>query len=965
MMNRSYALMLYLAFAIAAQGCDDSGGGGGGDSDGGVGGAEQACAVSLSTEAARAGTVITLEGVDLGEREFAIVVNAPALPGPTAIPGTYLPDDQQIGFFAPAMVETMDAETTFAVELHVDGADPCRAGTLTVAPLPQVGDASLATVVGDLQSVFDQQLAFFGVTEEMLDDPDPEMVNLLAPLAAVRYALDHPDNPDSLARVADGTAATLSIAGPQRELIDRVLTQVVADLPPLDQMQEGLRPGDLVGASLADCGVLPSNISTADELDCWMSVQSTVQAIFASRAAKYIRATIGVAIGVAGVFTAGTAAAVAGLVNFVVNQMIDALENLLPSSIEDITFVATKTKLCDGESGEVQQVTVVAQNKGWTISIFTIIDGVLASVGVAQAYKVLGTGASAGEALADSARFANLTAGQREAVQQGADTVWGIIRDGIVNFTGLVSPGTGDLVTFGARRFGPITLPDTTWFKVESDDARMPVVVDRYSHESDVSLTATLTVTTLPDRFAGAEASREAAIQLDVVEIFVDPVYAKKGETVILTAEVTCLDDYEILWTTLGTDGGAVLDREAGAYLTPTCDREICTYPGEISAGLVRPGGLGIERGSAEVKVADCCVPNAPPSCTREERCDCDDPPPICEAEFYVAPSGECVAPGSSTTFQVVTDLGGALPEVVWTVRAIEGEAAGEINPEGVWIAPADAERVVIRATDVDDETRWAEATMTVNVECSAWSVTGAPGGLFQGQGVLVPQPRAVPDEDGVLTWTFALNQVGNPQGQPAGALALRGHPGFDDQCQGPTGVYEAAFAVGRMRDGLNAESVSARVLEIGPGGIRIEFSGMGLYAEQIGDEIRESPSFISGSLSTAEGICTGLENPDPIGDAEPLGYIFDPGAPGICLEVFETPDFSERAWNQVCGAAGPQCTDDARCPSARRLGRCDLRALGTQLGFPQIQHYYPDPEIDIADARQSCEFQNGTWYDN
>lgn len=969
-MRRHLRDLAIVTLSLLTWACDSGGGGGRGDAGpsggGGGGGAAQACEAQISINSGNAGDLVQLQVGDLGDTEFAIVVHAPALSGPTALPGTYTPDDGQITFFAPAMIETMDARTTFAVELHLDGAQPCAVGDLTVAPLPEVGATTMASVTADLEDALAQQMAFLGITEAMLDDTsDPEQAQLLAPLIATRYMLNHPDNPNALTKILDGTARDLSLTPAQRELMDRVLTQVGQDLPPLEQMAGGLRARDLINASIADCGVMPYNIATAEQLECWMGVQETIQAVFGSQLAKYIRATIGVAIGVAGVFTAGVGAAVAGMVNFIANQIVDALENLLPSTLDQITFVATETRLCERERGEIQQVRVRAANNGWTISIFTIVDGVLASVGLGQALKGASAAGGVADALAENARFANLTAQQREAIETGSETLLGIVRDALVNFTGLLAPGTGDLITLGQTHFGPVLLPEAGWYEVISGDSRLEVVVDTYENVGEDTTVAYLTVRTLANRFGADQIEEQLAVNLETVEITVNPINAKSQEQVLLTAEVSCLDDYEILWGTQGTDGGAMIDRERGLYLTPDCPREICNYGGEVIAQLIRPAELDVE-GRGDVRIATCCAPDAPTSCTREERCACDDPPPICEAEFYVAPSGECISPGASVDFQVLTDLGGELPEVVWSARALDGGQAGEIDATGQWVAPGDGNRVVIRATDVDDESRWAEASMTVSAQCSAWRISSALSGAYQGYGVRLALPRAVPNDDGELTLIFSLSRSDEPGMLPGGEFALLGHPGFDANCQGPTGTYAAAFAVlgPNQADGLGAERLTAEVTAFGPGGIRVEIAGQGAYLDQGPDgEPRERPTAIQGTISTAEGICTGLEMPDPIGDAVPLGIIRDPEAPSLCLEVFESPDFPEAAWDQVCPELGNQCVDEGRCPEASRVGRCDLRALGTQQGFPQIQHYYPDPDITAAELQQSCELQNGTWY--
>lgn len=228
--------------------------------------------------------------------------------------------------------------------------------------------------------MLDVQLETLGVTEEMLDDPAPEMASALAPLIATRWVLDHPENPNSLAKLLDGTAADI--------------------------------------------------------------------------------------------------------------QLIDATENLLPSKLKSVDVMVSATALCSGEIGRVEKVTVVAENNGWTISAFTIADGILASVGLGQALRGAGAAGEAAETLADSARLASLTLKQREAIETGTETVMTIIRDGLLNFTGILAPGAGDIITLGATTFGPITLPDATWFTVESGDSRLVVTVDEYKNNGDDNTTA-------------------------------------------------------------------------------------------------------------------------------------------------------------------------------------------------------------------------------------------------------------------------------------------------------------------------------------------------------------------------------------------------------------------------------------------------------------------------------------------
>lgn len=944
---------LILLVALSAIGCDSS------SSSSPDAGARQEglCAVRLEVAQAAPGELLVVRGLALGEADFAVSFAAEALEAPVGALATYVPTDGgRLEFLAPAFVETMDVQTEFQVELHIDGGASCVLGLLEITPLPPAGQLTFTTLVDELGGLLDQQQLFLGITDEMLDNPPPEMARFLAPLIATRYVLRHPDNPDALTKVAAGTAENIHLDGRQRELLNRTLSAAVAGLPPIESLRGELRAAWLASASIADCGVMPPNISTAEELQCWLGVQQGINVIFGSQAAKYTRAAIGVAIGIAGVFTAGSGAAVLGMVNFVLNQLIDALENLLPSKLVNLSVDNDSLRLCEGESGDVSRVTVSADNNGWTISAFTIIDGVLASVGVGYTFK----GAAIADDLARIPKLANLTLKQREAVEKGAETLLGTIRDVLINFTGLLAPGTADIITIGKTRFGPVPLPDTTWFTLTSDDDRMTINDTVYKNEGTETVVAQLKVKTHEDRFSGRNTEENISVKLVAVEVQFSPVYAKPEETIVLDATVSCLDEYALFFGTQGNNSGEMLDRDLGLYKTPKCDGDLCTYEGEIFAKLVSPATLDLDRVSATVTVADCCIEGGapPPSCTREEFCACDDSSEMCEDPFSVVPSGSCVALGSTTQFGVVSDFGEP-PPVMWTATAIGVGQPGMVDEQGRWTAPATSSRVVVRATSIENAELWAEASILATDTCGAWTVSGTVGGTMHGDVASIPVPRAVPDGDGNLIWNIALTQSNNEP--PSGFLVIRGHPGLDANCAGPTGDYEGAVGTTDERRGLVSESLTVTVSQVSAAGVRVSFRGDGEFVD-MDSEDEDPPSFITGEVVVSNLICMGIVNPDPIDEAVPLGLFIDLEDSTMCIEAFERGNFTARTWAAVCAESPGNCAQ-GRCPAQGRVARCDLRALGAQAGFPQIQHYYPGEGFDLADFQQACQFLNGVWH--
>ncbi len=942
--------------AALVWGCDDGAGGraqdggaGGAGAQGGQGGAGgaggqgggsdlPACAVQLPVAEAVGAAPIDVEGLmDLALAEDQVpglaVLGGPV--GEQAWTGAWFPQTGSLRFHAPTSPATMDATVTYTMALIV-GDTACSLGALTVTPLPPAGPRTLDSVLGDLRTLSDLTWATVGLDRAAYADADEATREALAPLVAADALLD-PAVAGGLVAMLAGEVDGIALAAADRAFLDRVIATVPVAADPLPLM-----------TSIADCGVTPFNLTTDAQLDCWMKAQANAAGIFGSTAARTVRATIGVVIGVAGAVSGGAGWAVGGAVNFVANLIIDLFDALLPSTLTDLQ-VELQRELCPADEPTWSEPQLAATNKGYAISVFTIADALTAAIGL---------GKIPGPSLADDAGKAlRITSEAAEQIERFSEIAFQALRDVLINYTGIVLPDVGGSSAPFGKRTWIVTLTDRFYTVAANGPVSANPATRTYRALLGQTGNGDLTFTTADDAFGDQQFEAVEPVAVDEARLVVDPVVARSGDVVTLSAERICLpDDAVLVWGSLGTDGGQILDRDRGTYRAPSPDDGVQTYPSEVFVGVVSPAEVAGVEGRGDVAVIDtCCVESPPASCTAEERCACPEPPDSCEGTWSLEPIAGCVAPGATFDFDLLV-LGGVTTPVRWRAEAADGGAAGAIDADGVWTAPGREADVTITVEELDGE-QSARQRVTVAADCEGWRAVVTGRGPISGERVYVT-PSGVEDEDGVLQWVIALSTEANTA---AASIAIAAHPGLRMACDGPTGRYRGVVAVTTNTWAFTAEAADIQVVALGPAMVRVAFSGNGLLFDMASPE-EGTPALVTGGGWRANA-CGGDPDPDPLADAVPLGALQPDGE--VCLEGFAAEGFPAARFERIC-AADPTCMAGGRCPAANRLGRCDLRGQGNVLGFPQVQHYYAGFEgADVAELREVCDFQNGVWVPN
>lgn|GEM_PF-2449627 len=974
--RRRFAFLLSIAFTAATVACDgaadgpapspdataepDASAGDGGsvpntdggpaDDDGGVfidGCADASGLLWTSDEAVDAAS--ELRWTWAGDTDVAVVVRpTQSAFGTERSVYAFVDDDdddddgtQTVHILAPTSPFTMNDEVAYDVFIDDDGRR-CRLGQVRVAPLPTDRSYTFATLHDDVTSMVAAYQGVFGVTDEAVASPDPE--NEVEVLFALAHELLDGESPLALARVLEAEGAS----DVEVEFMERVMSVGAATVA----------LGTQTNKSLASCGVDPVHITTAEQLDCWMRARETLKQTVASDGGKVVRATMGILIGVADSLAEGNAYAemtvtAVATANFFINQLIDALEGMLPSRLTEVVFEHDPKQLCPQESGTVYDVLLYAENTGWSISVLTLVDGFLTLKGVKDVFK---------------------PAQQQQAARQVADELLNYIRDVLLNYTGILLP-TAEVTQFGQRPWA-VPLDDTRWFDVMTQTPGLSTNQNEYTNDGTQAADATFVVTTRPPAFLSQVVSRQGAVRIDVEGVTLHDVESKPDANVFLFTELTCLKPGDVRLSFTSNGAGTMIDGNVGLYQVPSCSMPHCSFANEIEVTIVEPTGLANPSDIADVDVRDCCTGAVPSNCTRDDRCDCPTPPPICTAEFYVKPAGGCMYPGQSRQFAVESDFGSP-SDVEWQVTDANGDIVPDaVNVDGLFAAPVQPGRYYIRATSIDDADLYDEVAVNVGLDCSGWRVE-SNNATYIGNEVR-PVTQEALHEDGTLTWRISLLTNTDiheleyrdppavlPGLEPTGELVLLGHPGIAADCSGPLGVFPGRLATTRYVENAFAvqtfsEEVSVSVNAIGPDGFHVNVFGPGFDLVPNGDPENPpdpTPTGIDG-YAFMEAPCIGVEGNVAHGDL--LGA-FTQGS--VCTEVYESPSFSQGAFEVMCSGLGGACVDGGACASSQRMGRCDLRASGTSFGFPQVQHHYPG-DVTIDDLRLACQAQGGVWTD-
>lgn len=623
------------------------------------------------------------------------------------------------------------------VEIVVnDFQQACPDLDFTVEAIP-AHPGSLEEIADATADLVDATARFYGTTAAELETADPDTVPVqLLPLMYAQLGLNHPDNPNTLMALLGGTAPALDGAGaPDLELPDALLGYY--------GVPDSIRAAADAATVLADSAnaIRAANPAAGgvgpDAVPAGAAAVPTAANAFASPGAAMLdimmrtawRAGIAMADdpgtirdpkGYWTLFTAtlgagslipgyGEGFAAVGLGAFVYQTAVDASANLLPSHFTNMDVDLNPAVMEeDRESGAWSNARVYAESNTWNAgkaaleAMFQVITSGAAKAGGFRAW--FDEAAEAAEAAGKS-----LTAAQQAINNNFSDFFLNKILETVLTAAGDAA-GQGEI--------GPLTYGPTDISEKEYSDSRIldagnaaVTLVSHWDYEPVKLGTATLEVTSEPNRFGFNFIKIEKGIEVAQMEVTVTPseTTVTPGDPVEFTAEVSNAVDPSVEWQASSgsfTGMSSLSDGRSQATLeTPTNEDD---YP--VTVRAVSTSSTGLRKDAATPR---------------------EDEAVVYRKHLEVSPDPGCVKYGDTVTFTATMPGVDASVDVTWSV-----DGAGSIDASGVYTAPSGDGTATITAALKDDPTVKGSVSVTVREQCDCWwtaSVNGTYGGIASG----------------------------------------------------------------------------------------------------------------------------------------------------------------------------------------------------------------------------------------
>ncbi len=247
-------------------------------------------------------------------------------------------------------------------------------------------------MVDNLEDVFEGMVQNFGysTSDELLTADVSELPDEVKPLAAALQIIGGPGNPDNLRQILSGDAPIL-----EGEPLDREAMEVIDALVnesglfgmthKFDELFNAQAKRVNKSSNSAGCFVMPENISTPGELDCWMGVQAWFENQNQGLS-RQINDLTGAALGVGAVVALATGAgaplaAALGMSATAVTMMaifIDSNDHTLPSNLLGLEVWADPEDYPneDDDTEGVWSADLGAESKGWTLNWATTVGNI-------------------------------------------------------------------------------------------------------------------------------------------------------------------------------------------------------------------------------------------------------------------------------------------------------------------------------------------------------------------------------------------------------------------------------------------------------------------------------------------------------------------------------------------------------------------------------------------------------------
>lgn len=444
-----------------------------------------------------------------------------------------------------------------------DGTMACPGLTFTVEPL-EPAPGTLERMVDDFEGALEAWGGAFGYTRaELLATPAEALEPWAVPVAGGLKAIDGPDQENTLRAMLSGTAPILdgeSIDEEALALFDALLALSEGTLP------AGVPPGGstLVRAPLSipePCIALPSDIETAEDLDCWMAAHATLveEGQFRQDFYEGFSRSAAITLPVEKIMFLGMngpTATVNSLVQFM-HMMDQGLLHLMPSELLELDLEVDRMPLEEDAAATWSwSATLGARSSGWEL------DPVLA-LGVLPVG--LGTGGSA------IAKFLRQGQEMQQAVSAVVDHTAGLVGETeVLNIDFPPREWSVPVETTTDGAFFAWTL-DTESTESGDDPFVFGSYENRYVPTGPGS--SELTVRTRSGAFQGQ--NREDRANLEMLPIEVDfpggnPIYMTPGESIFIGVDVENAIDASIDWSLVNGGGGITItpgsgDRHAAA----------------------------------------------------------------------------------------------------------------------------------------------------------------------------------------------------------------------------------------------------------------------------------------------------------------------------------------------------------------------------------------------------------------
>lgn len=266
------------------------------------------------------------------------------------------------------------------------GSAACAPVTVQVQALPAA--PGTAQAVSEQLAVTSARLAAaFGVSRSQLLSNSASLPPALLPLVLAEHVLNGPDNPDSLARLLDGTAPLLKGAPYDPALLDRLMasTGLLNALKELDTaIVTAVEEPIVTPASVERQAALTSqallvdlaHVDTPQKMLQVVTLQARLSAVINSSLYNNVGVALSEMLGLLAFSPQfSVEAMVASAAVWTAQLVIDGITNLLPSSIEPLKIGVTPEMV----KGDVAPWSAAATARGgeWVIKSGAILDGFL------------------------------------------------------------------------------------------------------------------------------------------------------------------------------------------------------------------------------------------------------------------------------------------------------------------------------------------------------------------------------------------------------------------------------------------------------------------------------------------------------------------------------------------------------------------------------------------------------------